>query len=205
MKTWSEFYPDVLPSVMGCPSPVMDHNLRRSAQAFFERCHVWTQWLDDTRTSGAQEYDIALENQSELVKLQRATLAGRPILVTTPDALPDDWQSYPQGIGDCVFTRDRRTFTLLPWTSTGQVLRIEATLKPSNAAAGIRDDFFDLYVEPIAIGAKARIKALVGTEFYDPAAAQVLHDDFTRRVNTIEIQKFRGFSSSRPRARIKTF
>lgn len=205
MKAWSAFYADVLPSVIGCPSPVMDHNLRRAAQDFFQRCHVWTQWLDTLKTAGVAEYDIPLESQSELVKLQRATLNGRQIAVHTPESLPADWQTSPNSVRSGLFTRDLKTLVLFPPTSRAEVLRIEATLKPANDAAGVRDDFYDLYVEVIANGAKARIKRLSGTDFYNPAQAQECDEMVKEAIGRLSIQRFRAFSSAAPRQKIKTF
>lgn len=205
MKVWSEFYADVLPSVMGCPAPVMDHNLRRAAQNFFQRTHVWTQWLDSLKTSGTAEYNLPLEPLSELVKLQRATLNGREIAMLTPESLPADWQTSPNSVRSGLFTRDRKTLTLFPQTSTGQLLRIEATLMPANTAIGIRDDLFDLYVDVITNGAKARIKRLSGTEFFNPGQALECDQMVNDAVGRLNIQRFRAFSSAAPRQKIKTF
>lgn len=205
MKVWSAFYSDVLPSVIGCPGPVLDHNLLRAAQDFFQRCHVWTQWLDNINTVGIADYDLLLEPSSELVKLQRATLNGRTIEVTSPEALNADWQTSPGSVRSCVFTRDRKTLTLFPASSLDQLLRIEAALKPSNDATGVRDDFYDLYCEVIANGAKARIKRLSGTDFYNPAQAMECDEMVKEAIGRLNIQRFRAFSSAAPRRKIKTF
>lgn len=205
MKKWDSFYPDVLPSVMGCPDPVMNQALLRASQEFFRRTHVWTLWLDTIRTAGLAEYDIPLENNTEMVKLQRATLQGRQIPITAPEALPADWQTSPSGLRSCIFTRDRKVLTLLPITSTAELLRIEASLQPSNSAIGISDEFFDLYVETIAYGAKARILRLPGTEFHNPQYAMDCEEMFKQAIGTISIQQYRAFSSAAPRQKIKTF
>lgn len=205
MRAWSDFYPDVLPFVMGCPEPVLEHHLRRAAQEFFSSCHVWTRWLANITTTTAQDYPLNLEPLSELVKLQRATLAGRQVGITTPDALPADWQTYKQGIKDCIFTRDRKVISLITANPIGQLLRIEAVLKPSNAATGVQDEFYDQYADAIAMGAKARIKKMTGTTYYDPIEALALEASFKQAMATIGFAKFRGFSSSLPRARIRTF
>lgn len=205
MQTWDSFYPDVLPSVMGCPDPVMDQALLRASQDFFQRTHVWTHWLTPITTDSSTGYAIPLETTAELVKLQRATLQGRQITVTTPESLPADWQTSPSGIRHCVFTRDRKVVTLLPTMSTGEVLRMEATLKPSNSATGIGDEFFDLYVEAIAYGAKARILKLPGTPFHSPPLAMDCEEMFKQAIGTVAVQQFRAFSKAAPRQKIKTY
>lgn len=206
MKAWSEFYRDVLPEVTGCPEPSMNLALLRTAQQFFSRAHVWTVWLDNTTTiADATEYDIELEPGSELVKMKRATLDGRPIRLTTPDSLPDDWKTNSAGIDTCVFTTDNKTITLLPANAAGLILRVEATLKPSNTATGVEDSYFDQYVDIIAMGAKARLMQQQGMSFSNPVRGLDLERQFDDAVSSLAIRKFRAFSAALPRGQVRTF
>lgn len=205
MKAWSQFFRDVLPDVMGCPEPSMELALLRAAREFFAGAHVWTVWLDNTmKIAGITEYDIELERNCELVKVLRATLGDRRIDITTPDSLPDDWQINPTARAECIFTSDGKTITLLPSNATG-LLRVQAVLKPSNAAVGIEDYLFDRYVEPIATGAKARLMLQPGKPYSNPAYGSVLDGQFRDAISGILIQRFRAFSKAFPRARIQTY
>jgi hypothetical protein len=204
MKTWSSFYSDVLPYVSGCPNPVMDHALRRAAQEFFSRAHVWRVWLETVMTHGLTEYDLPLEQHSELVKIERATLNGRTIHIIAREMIPADWQTNRSGFCDSIFTADRKLITMLPGASDGETLRIEAVLKPSNASAGVLDDHFDNYVEAISNGAKARLMMLPGV-YFNPEMAGYFKSAFDAEIAKIGIQEFRSFSSALPRARIQTF
>lgn len=207
MKAWSLFYPDVLPSVIGCPAPMLDHALLRAAQSFFTKSQVWKLWLDNvTTTLGVTDYDLELESNSELVKLERATLDGRPITVTTPEVLPADWQTSQLRISDCIFTVDRKTVTLLPTpTTAGLVLRIEAVLKPSNAATGIEDYLFDNYNDTIATVATAELLKKPGMPWTNMVLGQEIANLANDKVSAIAFQKWRAFSAALPRARVRTF
>ena len=126
MKTWEQFFPDLLPEVTGCPEPVAEHALLRAAQEFFETTKVWRVWTDDIATVvDVIDYDINLPTKSELVRLERATLDGHAILITTADELPIEWTSNNACVRTCIHTIDRRTVTLLPKPSAAGVLKIE--------------------------------------------------------------------------------
>jgi hypothetical protein len=206
MKAWSAFLPDVLVHVPGCPDPVAEHAVLRAAQEFFETTRVWKQWLPDiTTATETTEYVIFLEPKSELVRLERATLSGRPIRVRTEDQLPDDWQTYTSGIEDGVHTSDRRNLVLLPAQSEDLVLKVEASMRPSNTATGIEDCLFDLYVQQIAAGAVAALKEQSEKPYSDLAGAGAWRSRFETHMGVTDFQRSRGYSSARPRRPIKTF
>lgn len=206
MKTWDQFLKDVLPDVAGCPEPVAEHAILRAAQQFCAAAHVWKLWLDNVATlATSTDYDIALEPNSELVKLERATLDGRDITITTTESLPSDWKTNTAGIANCLFTQNRKTMTLLPAQAAGLILRVEAVLKPSNAATGIDDAIFDQYVETIAMGAKARLMKQAGKPYSNPVAGFALETQFMNALAGVDFQRWRGASSARPRSRLQTF
>jgi hypothetical protein len=41
MSLWSAWLPDVVPHLPECPIPVIEHELRRAAQLFFEGSRAW--------------------------------------------------------------------------------------------------------------------------------------------------------------------
>mgnify|MGYP000880103119 CR=1 FL=1 len=206
MKTWDQFLRDVLPHVPGCPEPVAEHAVLRAAQEFFETTRVWKLWIPDiTTVAEGTEYAMFLEPKSTLVRLERATLDGRPIRVRTVDELPDDWTTYPQTLATGVHTSDRKTLTLLPAQAAGAVLKVEASMKPSNAATGVADDIFEQYVERIAAGAIASLKAHDGKTYSDSVGAAAWRTTFEGHMGVTELQRHRGYSAARPRRPVKTF
>lgn len=206
MKVWSQFFSDILIDVPGCPDPTVERGLLRAAQAFCIGTQVWKLWLENITTqANVTEYDFELEPKSELVKLERATLDGRSLLITTPQSLPDDWRTNSAGLADCIFTSDRKTLTLLPTKVAGLVLRVEAVLKPSNSATGVEDFIFDQYGEVIAMGALARLLQQSNTPYSNPAKGLALDERFKESIAAVGFQHWRAFSSARPRSRLSTF
>lgn len=207
MKTWANFLKDVQVHVPGCPEPVAEHALLRAAQEFFSTTRVWRLWLPDaTTTTGLTDYLMLMEPKSELVRIERATLDGRSIEVRTEDELPDDWKTYTGGIVDGVHTPDRKGLILLPApASDGLVLRVEVSLCPANDATGIEDRLFDLYVQQIAAGAVADLKGHAGKTYSDTAGSLAWRSRFEAHMGVTDIKRARGFSSARPRSRVRTF
>ncbi|MBX3653197.1 MAG: hypothetical protein KF686_03365 [Ramlibacter sp.] len=206
MKTWDKFLKDVLPKVPGCPEPVAEHALLRAAQEFLDTTRLWKRWLDPVVTrEGVMEYDLELEPSSELVRLERATLDGRPITCLAQDELPTDWQTYPNTVCDCVHTVNGRTLILLPPSAGDLSLSIEASLKPADGATGIEDELFARYLLPIAHGAVSLLKEDTTTSYGDPAGAMRFRGLFDEAMTVNEFRRARGFSNTEPRRRARTF
>jgi hypothetical protein len=206
MTPWSDFLPYVLPSAPGCPDPVAEFNLRLAAQEFCARTRVWRETLPNIKAlpaRGIGPHFMELPDDSEIVRIERATMDGRPIDVMPADALPTDWRQYPNTIRDCVFTLDRKEVFAVPAYEVTRVLSMEVSLKPSEAADGLSDELASLYKRDIAAGALEIILMLPA--FLNPALATVHGDKFKARIATTAIQVARGHSSFRPRARVRTF
>jgi hypothetical protein len=211
MKAWDQFLKDVRPFVPGCPEVVAEHAVLRAAQEFFEATRVWKTWLPDMDTSldasgtGVMEYPLLLEANSELVRIECATLEGRELPVLSEDELPIDWKTYPSQAPDSIHTTDRETLVLLPPPADAQTLKVQVSLKPAESATGIENHLFDQYVKKIAAGAVAILKEHEKASYSDPAGAQVWRGKFEGFIAEVDFQRFRGFSSARPRRPIKTF
>lgn len=205
MRPWADFHGDVIPYVIGCPVPSADHALRRSAQEFFERTRVWRVNLDPVITSTETEYDIELEPQSELVRIERGTIADRPLNVLNADSLPANFRSQPDCHRDSVFTTDRKVLQLANTPAIGEALKLEVSLKPSNTASGIQDFLFDQYVQVIAWGALSKLMLQPNADYVNPKLAMVNRQMFEEAMVNVNVANWRGFSSSRPRAKASFF
>lgn len=207
MTPWNDFQRDILVEVPGCPDPVIERALLRTAQEFFEVTSLWTVWLDNSMTlPGVVDYDIELPTDAELVRIERATLDGRPIDITTPESLPDDWKTYEgSGLSDCIFTRDLFTLTVLPRARASLLLRVEAVLRPSDKAQGIEDFLFRRFNAAIALGAKARLMSMANTPWSQPNEGARFEAMFREEMNSLHFRRMRGFSSARPRRPIQNF
>lgn len=188
MKTWDAFFPDVLPMLVGTgvPDPTIVHQLRRAAQTFCTKTRAWKVVLDSTLTTdGTTVYDLELERNVELVRLESATLNGQPYAV---------WRAGDDACGRFVSTQDGKTIEISQGVGPNLPLVLTCSVKPGNAATGIDDAIFDSYAEVIALGAVARLT--------DNPAKRI---DFENQIDVIKTRLWRGNAAIRPRARPSFF
>lgn len=206
MKAWDQFLRDLLPLAPGCPEPVAEHALLRAAQQFLRGTRLWTIALQPTLTiPNVVEYDIELEMNTELVRLETATLDGRPIDVTTEGTVRPDWRDWPTSMMPCVFTEDQKTLIVLPRSDQAHTVAIKASLAPSNSAVGVEDFIYDQHVLKIAKGAAGMVLQQAGKPYTNPAQGMLLEKQFQNDINATALRRWRGFSSALPRRRLQNF
>ena len=193
MKAWELFHPFVVPDVMGCPNPLVDHALRQAAREFCQRSSVWREWADSfTATGLLQRFDFDLPGQAELVAATRATVAGKGIQVLGSHFLPADWQ-----LTDTTFTSDAlihismTEYMLYPMPSAGEVVSIEMALKPSLTASGVGDDVYNKWAEVVSKGALYRLLSSPGKPYTDLQAAALSKSVFESGVHAAANDQWR--------------
>lgn len=204
MKTWAEFYPDVVPEVPGCPNPTIDHALRRAAQRFMADTLAWREWLAAITTNGEFEQFVSADKSTLVVHLLRATLDGNEIVVYTPDDMPTDWREGAAGFDIGIFSTNADAVQLVPVQDAGLELAIEAVLKPSNTATGVQDNIFDRYVQAIAAGAKADLLAKP-SDWSNPQLAGYYAGQFQTDIDNVAAEVRSGFSRAPLRVRPSFF
>lgn len=187
MKPWSDFFPDVLPSIEpGLPDPMVERQVRRAAQEFCRRTRAWFVSLDAVRTiAGQKSYDIEFPGQAELVRIERATLAGNRLAI---------WRDDEDGVGQYVFTDDGKTIHLNIEPEDGADLVLNVSLKPSDTSTGVEDAIFDRYSDLIAMEAISRLAS-------DP----LRHERFLNECDRVRADLWRGMAAIAPRARAVWF
>ena len=188
---------DIVPDVPGCPDPTVVLALRRATRHFFEQTRIWRMWLAPVSIiKGTLNYGLVLPAQTNLVGLERATLNGRTLSVLTAPSLPSDWQTQTIQQASGVFTEDRTTFNFLPAQTTGDIVKIEVTLKPGEESLGVEDIFFDQYADILATGAKARLMLQPAKPYSNAAMGMGLEQQFNDAITDVSIRRARGFATT---------
>lgn len=205
MVLWSEFYPHLFLTVRGCSVLLADQELRNAAIEFLSRTRAWCVWLDPVTTvANVREYDFNLPVNSDIVRIEQATIAGTPITVSSYRASTSNPRNVIGGT-DEVFTIDTQTFVLSSAYAAGQSLEIQASLCPSRKATGIETFLYDQFYLDILEGAKARLLKLKSAEFYDPALAQDAKAAFEDAIVTKKLDDWRGNTATRRRVVASSF
>lgn len=164
MALWSAWFPDVQPHVAECPIVIMEHELRRAAQAFFEGSRVWKVTLDPVPVvAGQKTVTIApTDPEQDLVRIETAWYDGKPLPVYSADEMDasfdEDWQEHtgdPMAVTQMIPGVARLYPVPVSDAATG--LKCRVSVRPSDTATGIPDELRVKYKEAIAAGAKARL------------------------------------------------
>ncbi|CAN7469026.1 hypothetical protein LJR175_003132 [Variovorax sp. LjRoot175] len=187
MKAWSSFLRDVRLSAPATPEPIAEHAVLRAAQEFCRYTRAWVVELDPTITQeGVREYDLELEQGTELVRIESATFNGEDYPVWRPgEAATCD--RY-------LFTPDARAIAFTKAVGAGLPLVVRCSVTPGETATGLDDVLFARYVKDIALGAVAELTS-------DDAK----RTSFMNRMDRIKTDLWRGNAAIRPRARAHLF
>ena len=191
MKLWSAFYPYTLVYCPNLPVPLIDEHLRLACIEFCEQSRVWRRWLDPVATvAGQKVYDLNLDPNQELVQLEVATLAAKPLILTTAEQLNDDGEIA--GRLPAVFMVDRTQFSLTQNPYALLPILTQVTLKPSLAATGIADDVFMTYAPAIAKGAIASLLMIPG-DSANPMLSTQCRQEFLTAISMAGFDRVRAF------------
>lgn len=208
MTPWSDFLPHVLPFAPGCPDPVAEFNLREAARDFCARTRCWRVTLPaitTTHEQGFGPYPMPLPAGTELVRIERATMDGRRIDVVAEDALPVDWQQYPNTVRDCVFSQDRLAVHAVPVYEADRTLVLDVTLKPDDVAEEFPEHLARQHMRAIANGALEQILMQPEKPYTNLALSIAKGAQFSSAISKLSLQVQRGHSSFRPRGNVRFF
>lgn len=164
MKAWSTWFPDLAPLLPGCPNPMLVHELRRAAQAFFSNTKAWrVEQLAKPVAAGTESVVVRPDSPDmELVEIDGAWYEGRRIDPTTPEVLDaqhvQGWQGHT-GTPDRFLCLEPGQLRLYPIPLGDSIvgLKLRLVVSPSDASAGLPDDIGLRYRDEIKAGALSRL------------------------------------------------
>lgn len=182
MKPWSAFLRDVRPHAPSTPEPMLEHQVLRAAQRFCDETRAWIVVLDPTITfEGQLNYDLELDRNTEVVRLESATFNGLDYEVSRPGK---------PACGRYIFTPDGKTVEFSQPVGADLPLVLTVAVRPGEGAAGVEDFLFDRYLSVIALGAAA-----------GATGDATKQGEFEYRMDMIKTRLWRGNSATRPRTR----
>ena len=203
MATWADFYPELMPHVVGCPNPTANIALRESARAFFRRTRTWREWLEpEAVMAGVREYDLPLPSGAMVVRIERCTVDGVPMDVLSHKEQLSDFVRYEQPDRG-LLSRDRAGFVLTQLITPGAMVAAEVSLMPTKTGVGIPDDQFAQHAQDIVEGAKHRLMLIPQTPFYNEGLAAVAMNSFELAVAAKTVEAWKGATGAVPHRRAR--
>lgn len=192
MKTLEQFFPDLMPNVPGCPEAVAEHAIRRAVQMFCEKTRAWRVVMDPITTFiDTDEYDLPLDTNTELVRIERAQLGGRDVAVATE-------QQASSRCRDTISCFDGKTVFVNPMPAADQIILLTCAIKPGNRATSVEDFLHDEHAELIALGAGAMLKKQPQKAYTDAVQAALDMEAFDLKCARLKVRLWRGNSRNAP-------
>lgn len=202
---WRDFEPYVLPYVIGCPLPVLEHHARLTAIDWCRKTLCMTRELDPELTSGtSHEVDIAPPTGLQIVRPIDVAVGGREFSLTDP--LYGKRLARNQGQHEYCFTADNATLSVFPLQAAGVPVVITAALMPAlRTSTGLDDDIALEHADDIAKGIAAAILKLPRQEFSDANLGLMMEAEYKARRTTIAAKYSRGIAAGKTRSKPQYF
>lgn len=210
MKAWSYWLPDLMPHVPGCPQVLAEHELRRSAQAFFIQTRAWkvTESASLPVAAGQDEVTIAPSDAGQdLVRMEAAWFDGVKLTPSTATQLDadygDDW-SVHTGTPDRYIQDTPGVLRLypIPMAAATTGLKVRLSVAPSESSTGIPDEMAVRFRDEIHVGAKSRLMLYPGKPWTNLEMAAVYGQAFNNMVAIATTAAARSFGAARIPSRV---
>ncbi len=174
------FFPLVLPEVIGCPDPLLAQQVVMVANHFCTETGVWDEIQDPIQTrAGETEFEIdAPTRDSYVVRVADVWFNNRPLKaeqIKNPrieDIRPTGYHA----------ARERGFITLNGKPADGDVLVVRAIYAPQLTSKNLPDLLMQRYAHAIACGAKARLMAIPGQLWSNPAISVFYRTEYDNAV-----------------------
>lgn len=176
MAVWADFYPHVMGRLQGCPAPLIDLELRKSAIRFFRESRVWKVMLDTVSVpAGTAEFDIeADEATQQPVRIEKAWGNDMRLSVYTADGMdsqfPDDWMLHTSSTPQSIIQIVPNVALLYPIPTAAASVRMRISVCPSETSSGFPNEFLR-YRDAIVAGALASLFSYEKEPWYSPRSA----------------------------------
>lgn len=174
MAALSSFYPYVLPYVSGAPEPLIDQRLILAARELCE-ARVWVVKADAVEGDGTtRQRSFVLPADTELVRVTRCTVGGRPMHILNSSLAPADYlEANPQDLltDSIVVLLDDDEYLLYPIPASGDDIVIWMALTPTLGATTIDDSLYARCADVIGHGAVAMLCEMLDKPWTNPDQA----------------------------------
>lgn len=209
-RPWSAWHLDLMPHLPGCSITLVEHEVKRAAQEFFEGSRAWRVMLDPIPVAvGEIEVDVVPDDsKQDLVRIEQAWFDDVEITLATAESMSSDYgQDWPKHTGVPSRYLLDTPGVLRPYpvpsadSTVGLVCRI--SVKPADSATGIPDDLARKFHRQIAAGAKARLMLYAGKPWTNVEMGAVLQQTFNGMIDKANAEAARGFGGARIASRTR--
>lgn len=208
MKLLSDFYPRILPYVVGCPDPVAEQALRDTIIAFCDETQVVHEALTSfNATAGTASYTLSAPSANEAIsRVLDVSVDGRTIRpMPSADAFGLQAQSGTPTWFHTTRVGSQLKLVLYPTPDKAATIIVDAALKPTRTATQVQDDLYDLWLDTLAAGTISRLASIPGQSFTDLPLAAVKQAEFISGLKKARIDGRTGRVKASARVALRPF
>lgn len=211
--SYEVFLPEVLPYVQDVPDTVAVQAIRNACIEFCTETHYLQENLDPiTGQEDVGEYDLdANDSNYKVVEIMQAYYGDQLLIPKAQEELnqiyrTSNWEDLKGN--PYYYYRPRVSVIRLvtkPVITEANKLKIKAAVAPSRASTTVDSELFEVFLEYIAHGARARLYNTPNQPYYDPKTAM----DYTKRFNDnmaeVRTRVYKGLTRAAARVEFQRF
>jgi hypothetical protein len=211
--SYEVFLPEVLPYVQDVPDAVAVQAIRNACIEFCTETHYLQENLDPmTGQEDVGEYDLdANDSNYKVVEIMQAYYGDQLLIPKAQEELnqiyrTSNWEDLKGN--PYYYYRPRVSVIRLvtkPVITEANKLKVKAAIAPSRASTTVDSELFEVFLEYIAHGARARLYNTPNQPYYDPKTAM----DYTKRFNDnmaeVRTRVYKGLTRAAARVEFQRF
>ena len=205
---FTDFFPDILPFVVGCPDPTAINAIRNTCINFCSQTNVWQETQDaESVTANSLPYDLTGPSQSMVIQIMSCKVDGILLDPVTLDYLDSRFPNWEDTTGSphFYFKPNTAQLSLYPLPERASVLRLRVSYAPTRDSLLIDSAIRDNNTPVIASGALAALLMIPGQSWSDPKLALYHAAIYAAGVTETLNDTQKSFSRARNRVRSHPF
>jgi hypothetical protein len=204
---FTQFLPDVLPYVIGCPEPLAVNAIRNACIDFCASTMYWQETQDPVSISAAaMPYDFDAPTGANVIQPMALTVGGFTILPKSADWLDANiynWREQTADTPSYYYQPNANQFVLVPAPLAPVTVTVRAAYVPLRDGTVIDTTVYEYYLETITAGALARLCAVPGQTWSNPALAEMKKREFASGVTSATIEANKSYDRAGLRVRMR--
>jgi len=195
MKPLTDFLPEVMPSVAGCPVPLVINAIRNSVIEFLKATCIVEQTITIPLLAGVASYPLTPAAGTVAQTFVRGKVGG--VSDVSPTALIELensyqlWRTLTSAAPTHAFI-ENGALTVSPTPTADASMESVFTSTPSRSATDVEDAILEDWIEGVAHGALYRLMALPGFPWANPDLAAYHRAEFMAAIDSAILSRLKG-------------
>ena len=204
---FTQFLPEVMPSVHGCSDILAINAIRNACIEFCTSTMYWQETQDPiSLAAGDLPYDFEAPSGANVIQPMAITIGGRPILPKSADWLDAniyDWRNQVADSPTYFYQPNANQMVLVPAPTAAVTVTIRCAYIPARDGSVVDITLYEYYLEAIAAGALARLCSLPGQAWSNPQLADFKKREMASAITAATIEANKSYDRAGMRVQMR--